>query len=42
MHFFHPTAIIWNTLDSDKVNAPNSKLFSERLSDAYLLPVPFV
>ena len=24
--FFHRTAIIWNTLDSDIVNAPNSKV----------------
>ena len=36
--FFYRTVMIWNALDNDIVNAPNSKLFNERLSDTYLLP----
>ena len=33
--FFHRTAMIWNTLDSDIVNAPG--LTQSYLLDAYLL-----
>ena len=36
--FFYRTAMIWNTLVNDIVNAPNSKLFNERLSDTHLHP----
>ena len=36
--FFHCNAMIWNTLDNDIFNAPNSKLFNKRLSDTHLLP----
>ena len=35
---FHRSVTIWNSLDNAIVNAPNSKLFNERLSD-YLLPI---
>jgi hypothetical protein len=36
--FFHRTSVIWNSLPSNVVNAPNCTLFNARLLDSHLFP----